>query len=135
VLLATVLVFLLALPFLVRVTVRYARRERDRVVAARTPAVPSRPPIERVTADLRRLRAQLERCENRPGTTGKGLRMGALRAAYVDVLGIACQQLEVTPPRTVGRLQPDTAELYRVESELRQRGLDVRPPDWRSHAA
>jgi hypothetical protein len=48
----------------------------------------------------------------------------AVRAAYLDLLGAACQQLQVRPP--AGRPVPRT-EIYRVESELRRAGLDVRP--------
>ena len=84
-------------------------------------------PIEKVAADLRRLRAQLEARENRPGLTGKGMRMGAVRTAYVQVLADACHQLEVQPPRSAPHWHTPLAEIYRVEAQLRERGLDVRP--------
>jgi hypothetical protein len=80
-------------------------------------------PIERLGANLRRLRAELESVENQMGTPAKGLRLRALRAAYVDALSAACQRLEVSPPPTA---HAGRAEIYRVESALRQRGLDVR---------
>jgi hypothetical protein len=84
-------------------------------------------PIECLAADLRRLHTRLEDTENRPDGAGKGLKLRAIRAAYVDALATACQQLEVSPaPR--GRrsdLVPQW-EVYRVEAALRQRGLDVR---------
>ena len=98
VLLAVVLIGLLALPYLVSAAVRVIRRQYELIAEQRRPAADSLPSIEKVTADLRRLRAQLEARENRPGLTGKGMRMGAVRIAYVQVLGIACHQLEVPPP-------------------------------------
>jgi hypothetical protein len=81
-------------------------------------------PIERLGANLRRLRAELEAVENnKMGTPAKNLRLRALRAAYIDALCSACQRLEVSHPPAVGASQ---AEIYRVESALRERGLDVR---------
>jgi hypothetical protein len=89
---------------------------------SRYKAPPPRP-IERLEADLRRLRAELEDTETRAGLTAKHHRVQALRGAYLDALTAACQRLEVTPPGGDGAPQ---AEIYRVEAELRQRGLDVR---------
>jgi hypothetical protein len=80
-------------------------------------------PLERLEADLRRLRAELEDTETRAGLTAKHHRVQALRGAYLDALTTACQRLEVTPPGGDGAPQ---AEIYRVEAALRQRGLDVR---------
>ncbi len=127
VLLAAVLLLILALPLIVRLASGLVRREWEQIVEQRHPAGPGTVPIERVTADLRRLRAQLEACENRPGLAGKGLKMGALRAAYVEVLKTACGQLDIEPPRNRGQLPAPLAEIYRVEIELRGQGLDVRP--------
>jgi hypothetical protein len=81
-------------------------------------------PVERLTADLRRLRAELEDTETRAGLTAKHHRVQALRGAYIDALTAACQRLEVTPP--AGGDRAPQAEIYRVEAALRQRGLDVR---------
>jgi len=89
---------------------------------------PEPEPIERLTATLRRLRAELETMETRSGIPNKHVRVSALRGAYLDVLRAACQRLEVTPPRGAGTQGYDQADVYRVESELRQRGLDVREP-------
>ncbi len=91
------------------------RHRRDRVVTTE--------PIERLSANLRRLRMELETVENTMGTPAKGLRLRALRAAYLDALCSACQRLEVSPPPAA---QASQAEIYRVESALRERGLDVR---------
>jgi hypothetical protein len=127
VLLALVLLFMLCLPFLARAGWRFAQSQWEQIAEQRAPSVMSDPSIERVAADLRRLRSQLERRENRPGVTGKGMRMGAFRRAYVDLLGTACRQLDVRPPQQLGQLETPLAEIYRVESELRACGLDVRP--------
>ena len=47
---------------------------------------PAPVPIERVRANLVRLRAQLEAMETRTDLPAKNLRLRALRAAYVDAL-------------------------------------------------
>lgn len=124
------LIGLLGLPSLVTGLIRMVRRQYELIVEQR--AAQRRPagagaPIEKVAADLRRLRAQLEARENRPGITGKGMRMGAVRIAYVQVLADACQRLDVAPPRTGPHWHTPLAEIYRVEAQLRERGLDVRP--------
>ena len=111
------------------------RQEWEQIAEQRRPAEPSGVPIERVGADLRRLRAQLEARENRPGVTGKGLKMGAVRTAYLQVLTLACQQLDVRPPQRLGQLEVPLAEIYRVEVELRGRGLDVRLPQFPQQSA
>jgi hypothetical protein len=54
------------------------------------------------------------------------MRMGAVRTAYVQVLGVACAQLEVAPPKNGPHWHTPLAEIYRVEAQLRERGLDVR---------
>ncbi len=89
----------------------------------RAAAVATTEPIDRLGATLRRLRAELESVENQMGTPAKGLRLRALRAAYIDALCAACQRLEVGPPPAA---QARRAEISRVEAALRQRGLDVR---------
>jgi len=127
--LALVVLLMLAFPLLLRGASALVCREWDKIQAQRAPAGPPAPPIERVARDLRRLRYQLELRENGPGNVGKGMKMGAVRAAYVEVLSTACRQLDVRPPQALGRSQPPLAEIYRVEAELRQRGLDVRWPE------
>jgi fructose-1,6-bisphosphatase/inositol monophosphatase family enzyme len=81
-------------------------------------------PLERLEADLRRLRAELEDTETRAGLTAKHHRVQALRGAYLDALTTACQRLEVPPPP--GGDRAPQAEIYRAEAALRLRGLDVR---------
>ncbi len=92
-------------------------------VRARRKALPA-PPLDRLAADLRRLRAELDDTETRDGLTAKHHRVQALRGAYIDALSAACRQLDVAPPSS-GDSAPQ-AEIYRVEAALRQRGLDVR---------
>jgi hypothetical protein len=81
-------------------------------------------PIERLEADLRRLRAELEDTETRADLTAKRHRVQALRGAYLDALRAACRRLDVPPPP--GGDSAPLAEIYRVEAALRKRGLDVR---------
>jgi hypothetical protein len=90
---------------------------------ARFKALPPEP-IERLEADLRRLRAELEETETRTSLTAKHHRVQALRGAYADALASACRRLDVSPPR--GGDRAAQAEIYRVEAALRQRGLEVR---------
>jgi hypothetical protein len=102
---------------------RWAGERRDQLHATEPE------PIERLAADLRRLRAQLETMETRTDVPAKNLRLRALRGAYLDALTTACRRLEVSPPRVTGppgSPQATQAEIYRVESDLRRRGLDVR---------
>lgn len=81
-------------------------------------------PLERLAARLRRLRADLEATETRSGLPAKDLRLRALRRAYIDELSAACQRLGVSPPPPGGKVP--LAEIYRVEADLRQHGLEVR---------
>jgi hypothetical protein len=90
---------------------------------ARFQALPLEP-IERLEADLRRLRSELEDTETRSGLTAKHHRVQALRGAYLDALSAACRRLDISPPS--GGDRAPQAEIYRVEAALRQRGLDVR---------
>ena len=118
---------MLCLPFVVQGVSRYVQNQWEQIAAQRHPTGLAGHSIERVAADLRRLRLQLELRENRPGIAGKGLKMAALRRAYVEVLCTACEQLGVRPPQQRGQWETPLAEIYRVEAELRACGLDVRP--------
>ena len=105
--------------------IRWATERRDSL------NTPEPEPIDRLAANLRRLRVQLEDMETRTDLPGKHLRLQALRGAYADALGTACQRLEVSPPLSIaaaGSERAYQADIYRVEAELRQRGLDVREP-------
>ena len=90
---------------------------------ARFKALPPEP-IERLEADLRRLRAELEDTETRSSLTAKHHRVQALRGAYTDALSAACRRLDVSPP--LGGDRATQAEIYRVEAALRRGGLEVR---------
>jgi hypothetical protein len=90
---------------------------------ARFKALPPEP-IERLAADLRRLRSELEDTETRSGLTAKHHRVQALRGAYVDALSAACRWVDVSPP--LGGDRAPQAEIYRVEAALRHGGLEVR---------
>ena len=81
-------------------------------------------PIERLGARMRRLRAELETMETRTDVSAKAVKLRALRGAYLDLLRIACDRLDVSalPP---GDVVPQ-AEIYRAEAGLRASGLDVR---------
>jgi hypothetical protein len=83
-------------------------------------------PLERLGARLRRLRTELDTTETRSDITAKSARLKALRGAYLDVLGTACERLDVPPPP--GGDRAPLAEIYRAEAGLRERGLDVREP-------
>ena len=89
---------------------------------ARFQALPPEP-IERLEADLRRLRAELEDTETRSSLTAKHHRVQAVRGAYLDTLAEACQRLDVSPPPGDSATQ---ADIYRTEAALAARGLDVR---------
>jgi hypothetical protein len=99
------------------VRLRFRRRE----------PVPAIPPLERVAVDLRRLRADVIRLEDAPDTTpNRTARLSLVRTAYRESLLIACRALEV--PVNAGDLSRSPAiEIDRLESELRDRGLEVSP--------
>jgi hypothetical protein len=97
-------------------------------IAEQQTRAPTPEPIERVRANLVRLRAQLEAMETRSDLPAKNLRLRALRAAYVDALSEACQRLDVSPPAG-SQAHPESvkqSDIYQVEAALRERGLDVR---------
>ena len=97
-------------------------------IAEQQTRAPAAEPIERVQANLVRLRAQLEAMETRSDLPAKNLRLRALRAAYVDALKEACLRLDVSPPPSA-QAHPENipqSDIYRIEAALRERGLDVR---------
>jgi len=97
-------------------TVRGARRLR----AARCQPTPAEP-IEQLAGRLRRLRAEVDQLEARPGGTARSHRLRAVRAAYADVLSQACDRLGVPPPQGGDRI-----EVARAEAALRSHGIDGR---------
>jgi hypothetical protein len=79
-------------------------------------------PAERLTANLRRLRAQLEQTEESPGLTAKRHHVAAVRAAYLDVLAEACGRAGIDPPGD----RATQADIYRTEAALAAHGFAVR---------
>lgn len=100
-----------------------AYRIYERVSAGRR--VSAEPePIEQLHARLRRLHDLVDATETAPSDLpAKNLRCRATRAAYVDALSMACQRFRIAPP--AGQPAPWT-EIFRVESDLRRHGVDVR---------
>ena len=82
-------------------------------------------PVDRLAANLRRLRAELEETETSAELTAKRFHVRSVRGAYLDTLTEACQRLGVSPPPGDGATQ---ADIYRTEAALAARGLDVREP-------
>ena len=82
-------------------------------------------PMDRLEANLRRLRVELEATETRTELTAKRFHVRSVRGAYVDTLAEACRRRDVTPAPGDGATQ---AEIYRTEAALAARGLDFRAP-------
>jgi len=80
-------------------------------------------PVDRLEANLRRLRAELERTETSAELTAKRFHVRSARGAYLDELTAACRRLGVDPPPGDRTTQ---ADIYRTEAALAARGLDVR---------
>jgi hypothetical protein len=80
-------------------------------------------PVDRLTANLRRLRAELEQTETSAESTAKQHHVRSVRGAYLDTLAEACQRFGVSPPPGDHATQ---ADIYRTEAALAARGLDVR---------
>ena len=93
---------------------------------------PAPAPMLRVRANLVRLRAEVESTETRDDLLAKNMRLRAVRAAYVDSLCDACQRLDIAalPGARPGNVRQ--SDIYRLETALRARGLDVREPAARS---
>jgi len=98
-----------------------ARSYRHLAESRRRPQPPES--LEHMATRLRRLRAELEATENTPRGTARQHRLRAMRGAYLDVLRIACERLDVSPPPGGDRARQ--ADIYRAEAALRERGMDV----------
>ena len=86
------------------------------------PPVPAGMPIERIAADLRRIRVQARR----PVTGMPMARRRAITAAYDDALLDACRALDV--PTELDRISDDLereSERLRTEAELERAGVDT----------
>jgi hypothetical protein len=107
--------------------VRLSRESSRRLRIRRSGATAGRPPLEQIAADLRRLHREVARLEDTPDTSpGRHVRLRAVRYAYGDSLLVACRALEV-PVATADITRAPAGEIYRLESALRDRGLDVYP--------
>ena len=80
-------------------------------------------PVDRLTANLRRLRAQLDETETSAELTAKRFHVRAVRGAYLDALAEACRRFGVEPPPGDAATQ---ADIYRTEAALATHGVDVR---------
>ena len=80
-------------------------------------------PVDRLAANLWRLRAELDETETSAELTAKRFHVRSVRGAYLDTLTEACRRLDVTPPPGDHASQ---ADIYRTEAALAARGLDVR---------
>jgi hypothetical protein len=80
-------------------------------------------PVDRLAANLRRLRVQLDETETSAELTAKRFHVRSVRGAYLDTLAEACQRFDVTPLPGDGASQ---ADIYRTEAALAAHGLDVR---------
>jgi len=87
---------------------------------------PAPEPVNRVRANLVRLRAELESTETRNDLAAKNMRLRALRAAYVGALCDAGRRLGVSPLPGARPGNVRQSDIYRLETALRERGLDVR---------
>lgn len=106
-------------------SIRGCRWLAEHRLAARARAHPvAVEPLERLAARMRHLRAELEAMETRSDVQAKGMRLRAIRGAYLDLLRVACERLDVAP-LPPGDVVPQ-ADIYRAEAALRQHGLDVR---------
>ena len=109
---------------------RYRRRTvrlgRALHLNAPAPTQPVGPPIERIAADIQRLRTQIEQAP--PGMPVA--RMRGWLQAYDDVLVIACQALGLEEHlRTVPEGAERNLERERVERMLARAGLELGSPD------
>ena len=97
-------------------------------ISERQSHAPAPEPIQRVRANLVRLRAELESTETRSDLVAKNMRLRAARAAYVDALCDACWRLDIAPLSGAQARRENfrQSDIYRLETALRERGLDVR---------
>ena len=108
------LIFVILLPTAVGYAVlgsiracRWAAERRSRRRARTHPVTAE--PIERLAARMRRLRAELEATETRTDVPAKGMRLRAIRGAYLDLMRVACERLDVSPRRPVTRSRRPTS--------------------------
>lgn len=119
------LALVVLLPTIAAYAILLAVRGWRRIAESRQLPPPPEP-MERLVSRVRRLRAELEATENTPRGQARQLRLRALRGAYLDLLAILCERLEVSPPP--GGDLARQADIYRAEAALRERGVEVAAP-------
>jgi hypothetical protein len=85
------------------------------------PPQPVGPPIEKITADLRRISAHLDSLVAAGPVPGRILRVRSTMAAYDHVLLTACRALGVEPPVATGPMS--SQERLQTEAALAAAGL------------
>ncbi|GEL24442.1 hypothetical protein PSU4_33960 [Pseudonocardia sulfidoxydans NBRC 16205] len=89
----------------------------------RSVGVPSRPPIEDLVADLRRLRRNL-----RAGGSGSRVRRVALQSAYDDVLLEVCEAVGVDTARLAATPEQGSERAFArlvAEADLESSGIEL----------
>ena len=110
------------LPTLTGYAILFALRAYRRAAESRRRPPPPEP-VERLVSRLRKLRLELEATENTPRSAARLHHVRAVRGAYLDLLRMACERFDVSPPPGGDRARQ--ADIYRAEAALRDRGLDV----------
>lgn len=110
------------LPTMTGYAILFAIRGYRRAAESRWQPPPPEP-LERLVARLRRLKLELETTENTPRGTARLHHLRAVRGAYLDLLRIACERFEVSPPP--GDDLARQADIYRAEAALKERGVDI----------
>jgi hypothetical protein len=110
------------LPTILGYAIIYGIRTWRRLADARRRPPPPEP-VERLVTRLRRLRVELETTENTPRSPARLHRLRAVRGAYLDLLRVACDRFDVSPPP--GGDLARQADIYRAEAALRERGIDI----------
>jgi hypothetical protein len=86
---------------------------------ARTPPVSSRPPIERLVGDLRRLERDYSRIRG-SDLPRQASRLQSVSLAYDDALCACCAALEIAPP---GQPPLNAMQRLEIEAALARHGL------------
>lgn len=93
--------------------------------ARRTTLPPSRPPIEELVADLRRLRRNLQ-----AGTSRSRVKRVALQSAYDDVLLEVCEAVGVDTARLAATPEQGSERAFArlvAEADLESSGVELDP--------
>ena len=97
--------------------------------AAGPELVPHGPPLEQISADLRRLPAEHEAVRRSTGLALRARRLTALQGALTDCALDAARAVGLPPPEVHGREPLSREQLHRVLTQLRDAGLVLPEPD------